>query len=85
MTPRQAAIKLIEHYVLRGDSIEDLRHGQMGCLGKDFSAEIGGFMGAKAYGPDKILVHRVKDKEVNKVFSLKKIFDFIKSGQQTLI
>lgn len=42
MTPKEAAIDLIEHYVKRGDSIQDLRKGAMGSHGGVYTASIGG-------------------------------------------
>lgn len=42
MTPKEAAIDLIEHYVKRGDSIEDLRKSWMSAHGGSYSASIGG-------------------------------------------
>ena len=42
MTPKEAAIDLIRAYVERGDTLESLRAGQMGCYGDDYKASIGG-------------------------------------------
>jgi len=42
MTPKEAAIDLIKRYVERGDSIKDLRSGQMGSYSGRYKASIGG-------------------------------------------
>lgn len=66
----QAAIKLIEGYVKRGDSFESIKSGQMGSHNGEFSAMIKG---------QKIFVDRIKDTKVNFSFTLKRIFDEIKA------
>ncbi len=84
LTPRQAAIKLIEHYVLRGDNLHSLRSGQLFCSCEEFRAGISGFLSGKKYGSDKIVVSRINGKECEEVFDLADIFNLIKNegGEQ---
>lgn len=78
VTPKDAAIKLIEAYVLRGDSLQSLKNGNGGTSNSEFSAQIGGYSrNGKNYSADNILVEKINGKEVNEVFSLKKIYDEI--------
>jgi DNA-binding protein Fis len=85
-TPKQAAIQLIESYVKRGESIQSLKNGQMGEAGGDFSAQIGGYINGKKYSTDNILVTKLNGKEVNEVFSLKKIYDeILQSSKDTTL
>ena len=83
-TALEAAIALIEYYVLRGDSEESLRAGCMGCYCGSWSACISGFMNGKKYPSTKILVEKVDDKIVNEVFSLPAIIAIIRSGKKQL-
>lgn len=83
-TPFEAAVELIKAYVVRGDSIEDLRRGQTGTWVGTWGAQIGGWLNGKRYGSDKIIVERVLDQEVNQVFSLKEVFEFIKNKDKAL-
>lgn len=80
MTPKEVAINLIRTYVERGDDLKSLTSGQMGKFGYNYSAQIGGYINGKKYANDKILVLKIKQKEINEVFSLKEIFNEIKSG-----
>lgn len=75
MTPKQVAINLIEYYVLRGDSYQSLKSGQQGTWCSDYHCGI---------YKDKIVVSEIKGVECNYVFSLRKIYDEIKAGQQYL-
>lgn len=80
---RQAAIDLIKHYVLRGDSVKNLKSGQMGQSSPDgMWAQIGGWMDEKRYTSDNILVYEdINGKKVNKTFKLLEIFNLIKRKQ----
>lgn len=49
MTAKEIAIKLIKHYVERGDSIKDLQSGQMGSYCGEYKASIGGAIFPEKY------------------------------------
>lgn len=49
MTPKEAAIDLIKHYVERGDSISNLRSSWMYVAGGRYTASIGGSIFPKEY------------------------------------
>jgi len=85
INPKQAAMELVESYVMRGDSLQSLRSGQQGCSCEEFRAMIGGYLNGKKYGTDKIIVREINGRECEEVFSLSEIFYFIKGGQQNLI
>lgn len=68
-----AAVKLIEAYVKRGDSYDDIRSGQMGAHSGEFSAMIRG---------KKIFVDEVKGIKTNFSFTLQRIYNEIKSGMR---
>lgn len=85
LTPREAAKDLIRAYVERGDSLESLREGYMGASGDDYHAQIGGYAGELPniikVKSDKIAVDYINGKHIApQVFSLKELFDEIKSG-----
>jgi hypothetical protein len=77
-----AAKKLIEVYVLRGDSIKSLKSGMMGAVSPNsYWVSISGFLDGKRYGSDKIIVERdMKGKKVNRVFDLEKVYKDIKEN-----
>lgn len=77
ITPRDAAIDLIKPYVLRGDDIKEI--GQMGSLNEKYNAQVGGYVAGKRIGTDKIAVTEFNGEKVEKIFSLKKLFNEIKS------
>ncbi len=80
-TPKEAARELIKFYVLRGDSLESLKRGQLGHYSSDsYNAQIGGYANEKRVSTDKIIVKKIKDKELkpHEIFSLKAIFEEIK-------
>lgn len=66
-----AAIDLIQGYVKRGDSYDDIRSGQMGYSGTEYSAMIKG---------QKIHVDRIGKTEVNYSWTLQRIFNEIKES-----
>jgi hypothetical protein len=68
-TPFEAAVKLIEPYVLRGDDPDGIRRSYLGCYVGNWSAEIRG---------DKIRA-RVGDTE--EVFPFNQIYQFIKQRE----
>jgi hypothetical protein len=79
-TAREAAIDLIRAYVERGDSYESLKGSFLGSMGGRYDAQIGGYLKNKNARADQIVVSRLNGKEVSEVFSLKELFDEIKSG-----
>lgn len=68
-----AAIKLIEAYVKRGDSFDDIRSGQMGAHNGEFSAMIKG---------RNIYVDRIGKTDVDYSFTLQRIFNEIKESMK---
>ena len=90
MKYRNIAINLIIDYVLRGDSLDDLRKSCLGyCSDKTWVAIHG-----NAWKDDKliysgkpndIVVSQINNKECCYVFKLDKLFKEIKSGQMELI
>ena len=85
LNPREAAIDLIRVYVERGNSLDSLRAGQLGCCGEDYSACIGGYAGELPdlvkVKSDKIAVSKIKGQIIEpQIFSLKELFDELKSG-----
>lgn len=85
MTAKEAAIDLIKTYVLRGETISQLKSGQQGAWITDYHASIGGFIDGKRYDTNHIIVFHLMGKEINQVFKLKDIYDTIKSPQTTLL
>ena len=75
MTARDAAIKLIEVYVRRGDSLASLKGSYVGSSGNGDGARIAG---------DWIIVEWVSGQEVSHRFKLAEIYNHIKSGQASL-
>lgn len=87
-TAKRAAIDLIRAYVERGDSLKSIQGGYLGSYSPEYHASIGGMIflsdksgeSVKKIPPTKILVKTIGSKTVNKVFSLKDIYDEIKSA-----
>lgn len=79
LSARELAKNLIKTYVIRGETIEDLRKGGLGSYGGGDSAEIGGYVNGKRVGNDKILVSEIGGKKVSEIFSLKELYDEIKT------
>jgi hypothetical protein len=91
-TPFEAAVDLIQVYVLRGDDFDQFRGGLLGSYNSDYSAQIGGYRWPMEYlkgeknleevkgeklSNTKILVEIVNNKPVNEVFDLRKVWDYI--------
>ena len=76
------AIKMIKVYVERGETISDLKKGQMGCGDEDGYRSIGGYINEKRYNTDYIIVE-LKDKQ-KFVFKLQDVFDTIYNKEATL-
>lgn len=85
MEAREVAIKLIKPYVRRGDSLDNLISGQLGFGSMEYSAGIGGYVNGKPIKRDELAITRVNGKECVHIFKVKKLYDEIKSGQQSLI
>ena len=84
LTPRESAKDLIKSYVERGDSLESLQSGQLGCSCEDYSACIGGYAGELPdlvkVKSDKIAVSKINGQIIEpQIFSLKELFDELKS------
>lgn len=84
LTPREVAKDLIKFYVERGDSLESLQCGFMGAY-TDYHAQIGGYAGELPnlikVKSDKIAVSKINGQIIEPhIFSLKELFDELKSG-----
>jgi hypothetical protein len=87
LTPREAAKKLIRGYVERGDELDSLIESFMGVCGGDYSATIGGYAGELPnlikIKSDKIAVDKIYGQPIEpQIFSIKELFDEIKSGMK---
>lgn len=91
-TARDAAKALVRPYALRGDEIEWLKSGQLGHYGREYCAQIGGWMVSwyklenekrTKLRPDQIGVSRVRDVEVHQIFPLPEIFNEVKREAQS--
>jgi len=82
VTARDAAIRLIEKYVERGDSLASLKSGQQGSYCQAYRASIAGNLNGKFINSDKIVVTQVNGADVCEVFSLKDIYTECSSGVQ---
>lgn len=84
----EAARRLIQPYVERGDTIESLKRSCLGHISPGgYDASIGGYMpvGKKHWSGEWILVHRdTKGKGVAVAFKLQDIYDACKYGQSVL-
>ena len=75
-TPYEVARNFIYQYVIRGDSIKLLRQGQGGASSPNgYMVCIGGYVNGRREDTSKIIVYRNdKGEEVNKIFSLEKVY-----------
>ena len=71
---------MIRGYVERGDTIESLKAGQMGCTLGDFEGwgNIGGYVKDKRYNTDNMLIKLSDDRMF--IFKLKEVIDNIKKA-----
>lgn len=76
------AIDLIEVYVERGDTIQELKKGQLGCCDNDGFRQIGGYVNKKRYDANYIIVE-LRD-EQKFIFKLQDVFDTIKNKEAAL-
>lgn len=91
MIVKDIAVNLIKYYVLRGDTIEDLRKSYMGQGCSEYNVAIHG----NAWNDKDELIHEGKSNDivVSKingknccyVFRLDELYNEIKSGQMSLI
>jgi hypothetical protein len=90
MTAYDAAIDLIEFYVLRGDDPKILRGSRLSAFTREYRAGIGGWfyngpLAHKArFGTDKILVHQVGDEKCAEAFSFDEIYRAIRQRNSQL-
>lgn len=78
------AKNMIRPYVLRGETIEQLKAGHQGQVTDEGWLSIGGYAGEdKRVGTDKIVVHKLGNKVVNQVYNLKRLYNDILSEQKT--
>lgn len=83
LTARKVAIKLIRKYVLRGDTLEQIREQQGGQFTPGptgYSVEIGGYRKGKRIGLDWIVITQLNGRPYFKKFKLIDIFRAIKRG-----
>lgn len=75
---------MIRVYVERGDTVQDLKSGSMGCTLGDFVGfgSIGGLMSKKKWNTDNIFIKLNDGREF--IFKLKAVFNDIKNKQETL-
>ena len=85
-TAYEAAVRLIEPYVIRGDDPQWIKAGCLGAYCKNWGAQIGGYLyhgplaHKKSFSSDKILVQRVNGEDCAEVFSFWEIYQLIKSS-----
>jgi len=85
LSSREAAIDLIWAYVERGDSIESLIGGYLGCSCDEYCAQIGGYTGELQnlikVKSDEIVVSKINGQIIElQIFSLQVLINEIKSG-----
>lgn len=83
MTSKEIAVNLIKVYVLRGETIKDLKSGKMGSCCDSYSASISGYYNNKYYDSNKIVVDFNNSISI---YKLKDIYDeIIKNNIQTTL
>ena len=97
LTPFEAAVDLIEVYVLRGDDFDQFRSGGLGSYNGDYLASVGGYMWPMEYlrgektlaevsgtkmPNTKIIVEQVNGEPVNEIFNLRQVWDSILQGKE---
>lgn len=81
-TSEGVAKDMLRVYIERGETIQQIKAGQLGVYGDDYKASVGGFINGKRVAPDFVIVEKIGKKEVNQKVSLKKIFDEIKAEKK---
>ena len=78
------AKEMIRVYVERGDTVQDLKSGSMGCTLGNFigHGSIGGLMSEKKWNTDNIFINFNDGREF--IFKLKAVFDDVKNKQAAL-
>jgi hypothetical protein len=73
----QFAVECLRPYIERGDSYEHTAHGQLGCYCGDYAMGIGGYFNGKKLTIYQVGVSKVEGQEVEYIFSLKEIFEYV--------
>lgn len=81
-TPLELAKYLIKTEVERGDSIGSIMSSQQGMGGPGYHMSIGGWTPENRIKNDKILVSEAQGKIINKIFSLREIYNMVKKEQK---
>jgi hypothetical protein len=71
------AVECLRTYIERGDSYEYTAHGLMGCHSNGNWMTVGGYVGKKKLSCHQVGVSQLEGQEVEFVFSLKEIFDYV--------
>ena len=97
MTPLELAKALIYNDIVNGATIQQIKAGQQGSYGHGYNVQVGGWIwnednkgqktSDKRIPTDKIVVREANGKLINKIFSLKEIYNLIKKEleQPTLL
>lgn len=83
MEAREAAKGMIAPYVKRGDDLESIKYGQMGCGCDRFTAFVGGYVNGKRISTDHIVVTIFNGQKINAIFKLKELYEEIKHNSST--
>ena len=88
ITPLELAKDLIFNDVIKGSTIKEIKSGQQGSCGPGYDAQIGGWIWTedrrgqktsdKRMSTDNILVRKASGKLINKIFSLREIYNLVK-------
>lgn len=78
------AVECLRPYIERGDTYEHTAHGQMGVYCGDNEMFIGGYLKDKKLTCHQVGVSRVSGQDVEFVFSLKEIFDYVLNPSKQL-
>ncbi len=84
MTARDLAKDFLRPYVERGDSLDSITEGHMGCFSREYCLQIGACVWkngkARDYSRDELVVTRFRGKECLLVFSVPDLIEEIKKG-----
>jgi hypothetical protein len=83
--PKQFAIKMIEHYVNRGETISQMKSGQLGVSCDEYRGAIGGYSNGKKFTSDWLVISRIGKEECEFAFKLTDLFDEILNEQPQLV
>ena len=73
----QFAVECLRPYIERGDGYKSISESYFGCGSIDESMGIGGHLNGKKLTCNQVGVSRIEGQEVEFVFSLKEIFEYI--------